>query len=78
MTGTPAYIAPEILLAHKSRKGYKNTVDVWSFGLMIFEMINKHHRNFIFYNLMLSLFNNKNQLRPGYSFQSQVKFINKI
>ena len=34
--GTPYYIAPEIL----ERKGYNNTVDLWSLGCLMYEMLN--------------------------------------
>ena len=33
--GTPDYIAPEML----SRKGYDETVDWWSVGIMLYEML---------------------------------------
>jgi len=34
VVGTPSYIAPEIL--KKSRKGYKESADMWSIGVMLY------------------------------------------
>lgn len=36
MCGTPEYLAPEILL---SKKGHDKTVDWWSLGALIYEML---------------------------------------
>lgn len=33
--GTPDYIAPEVIW----QKGYDETVDWWSFGVILFEML---------------------------------------
>lgn len=35
MVGTPAYIAPEMIL-HKS---YDKSIDWWSFGILVYEML---------------------------------------
>ena len=35
--GTPAFVAPEIMLSQKSNgEGYSNKVDVWSIGVMLY------------------------------------------
>ncbi|XP_075239992.1 cAMP-dependent protein kinase catalytic subunit beta-like isoform X2 [Convolutriloba macropyga] len=38
MCGTPAYLAPEIILS----KGYSKAVDWWSFGVLLYEMAAGH------------------------------------
>lgn len=38
LCGTPEYLAPEILLANK----YDKSVDWWSFGILVYEMLNGH------------------------------------
>lgn len=35
IVGTPHYIAPDVILG----KGYNNMVDLWSLGIMIYEML---------------------------------------
>ncbi|EGR30696.1 protein kinase domain protein [Ichthyophthirius multifiliis] len=39
--GTPEYIAPEIIICKQSndQKGYTNKCDIWSFGILLFELI---------------------------------------
>lgn len=37
--GTPEYLAPEMLLNRKSRRGYGKSVDWWSLGTLAFEMM---------------------------------------
>lgn len=42
--GTPNYIAPEIIELCKNHEGegqYDRSVDVWSFGLVLYEMVTK-------------------------------------
>ncbi|XP_065223077.1 cAMP-dependent protein kinase catalytic subunit gamma-like [Planococcus citri] len=36
--GTPEYMAPEMLIKSQREKGYSNTVDWWSFGVLIYEL----------------------------------------
>ena len=40
MKGTPAYLAPEVLM---KGTGYTSSCDVWSVGTMLFEMLNGFH-----------------------------------
>ena len=35
--GTPAYTAPEIVLSEKTRISYNKSVDVYSFGMVLYE-----------------------------------------
>lgn len=37
--GTPEYMAPEMLIRTRREKGYGISVDVWSFGVFIYELI---------------------------------------
>jgi len=37
LVGTPQYMAPEIILG----KGYNKAVDLWSFGVLCYEMLYK-------------------------------------
>lgn len=42
MVGSPEYMAPEIVgvgLADSKEKGYDETADWWSVGILLFEMI---------------------------------------
>lgn len=36
--GTPEYVAPEVIL----QKGYDKTIDIWCFGVLLFEMVFGH------------------------------------
>lgn len=37
--GTPEYLAPELLSEEGQRKGYTKTVDWWTLGILLFEML---------------------------------------
>lgn len=37
LCGTPDYLAPEII--SNNNKGYNQAVDLWSFGVLIYEML---------------------------------------
>lgn len=37
--GTPGYMAPEVLSLRVAKEGYTTAVDVWGFGMVLFEMI---------------------------------------
>jgi len=39
--GTPQYIAPEVQLNYHNTN--KNSCDIWSFGIILYELIYKHH-----------------------------------
>lgn len=39
MCGSPMYMAPEVILS----KTYTTSYDIWSFGVIIYELITKHH-----------------------------------
>jgi serine/threonine protein kinase len=36
--GTPYYIPPELLDVSFKRKGCRKAIDIWSFGLIIYEL----------------------------------------
>ena len=37
--GTPGYMAPEVLSLRVGKEGYTTVVDIWGFGIVLFEMI---------------------------------------
>jgi len=39
IVGTPVYMAPEILKKNNNEDGYTNKCDIYSFGIMLIEMI---------------------------------------
>ena len=39
--GTPGFIAPEILKYH-GKEAYNSSVDIFSFAMMVYELITKH------------------------------------
>ncbi|KAL4490792.1 hypothetical protein ABPG72_021846 [Tetrahymena utriculariae] len=38
LVGTPNYMAPEILFAYQQNQVYDEKIDIWSFGLILYEM----------------------------------------
>ncbi len=39
MVGTPGYVAPEVLTARATKRGYDTAADVWSLGVVLFIMV---------------------------------------
>ncbi|DAZ99136.1 TPA: hypothetical protein N0F65_010220 [Lagenidium giganteum] len=37
--GTPEYLAPELLCSQRTASSYGNTVDWWSYGVLVYEMV---------------------------------------
>ena len=58
--GTPDYVAPEIL----TQKGHNKSVDVWCFGILLFEMVSGH----------VPFFNKNQSLMLRSIIQSELKF----
>jgi serine/threonine protein kinase len=40
--GTPEYLAPELLCSQRTASSYGNTIDWWSYGVLVYEMIQGH------------------------------------
>jgi protein kinase A len=66
--GTPLYLAPEIILSH----GYDKSVDNWSFGVLVFEMITGYSPFYEPNIDQMSVF--KRILNGAYSFPSSPSF----
>jgi protein kinase A len=66
--GTPLYLAPEIILSH----GYDKSVDNWSFGVLIFEMITGYSPFYAPNIDQMTVF--KRILNGAYSFPSAPEF----
>ena len=39
MTGTPYYIAPEVLMSNASRPPYDEKCDIWSLGIILYMLL---------------------------------------
>lgn len=64
--GTTCYIAPEIIMDGITEKGYDKVVDLWSLGVLLYEMLVGYKKPKLIikiikiYNLLLVFFINSN------------------
>ncbi|EAS02010.1 Serine/Threonine kinase domain protein (macronuclear) [Tetrahymena thermophila SB210] len=75
LRGTPEYIAPEVILAEQTGKGYGLQCDIWAFGIFLFEIISGNppftDKNRNWAGIKQKILQNKPQFTADFTEESQ-------